>query len=130
MTDDTPAAPETRAFRSPKRALARAFRLSRDRWKAKAQLRLAQLKGLSVEARDLRASRDRWKEEALRLRQQLRQDPPATEAAQAPPPSGEAPYPAPASAPAPTPAPAIDPEPVSPAEEAPPSKKAPTRRWS
>jgi hypothetical protein len=65
--DDTP------EFRSPKRCLARSFRLSRDRWKAKAAQRLQQIKALKVKARDLQASRDLWKAKALHLQDQLAQ---------------------------------------------------------
>jgi hypothetical protein len=60
-------------FRSPKRALARAFRLSRDRWKHKATRRLQQIKAFRVRVRDLEASRDLWKQKALHLQRHLEQ---------------------------------------------------------
>lgn len=63
--DDTP------EFRSPKRCLARSFRLSRDRWKLKASQRRQQIKALQVKARDLEVSRDLWKAKALHLEAQL-----------------------------------------------------------
>src|SRR5689334_15671113 len=68
--DDSPddATPE---FRSPKRCLALSFRLSRDRWKAKATQRREQIKALQVKARDLEVSRDLWKAKALHLQTQL-----------------------------------------------------------
>jgi hypothetical protein len=58
---------------SPKRCLARSFRLSRDRWKAKATERLRQIKALKVKARDLAVSRHLWKAKALHLQAQLAQ---------------------------------------------------------
>lgn len=63
--DDTP------QFRSPKRCLARSFRLSRDRWKLKATQRRQQIKALQVKARDLEVSRNLWKVKALHLEAQL-----------------------------------------------------------
>jgi hypothetical protein len=57
-------------FRSPKRALARSFRLSRDRWKNKANQRRQQIKALKIRIRDLEVSRDLWKEKALHLQRQ------------------------------------------------------------
>jgi hypothetical protein len=93
MPDATPSrddgAPE---FRSPKRALARSFRLSRDRWKLKAAQRRQQIKALQVRLRDLEASRDLWKDKALHPQAQL-QPPPA-----AAPPQADDRSPAPATA--------------------------------
>ena len=60
-------------FRSPKRALARAFRLSRDRWKRKAGERRQQIKTLKVRLRDVEASRDLWKQKALHFQAQLQE---------------------------------------------------------
>ena len=68
-TDDT--ADDTPQYSSPKRCLARSFRLSRDRWKAKATERRQQIKALQVKARDLEVSRDLWKAKALQLQAQL-----------------------------------------------------------
>jgi hypothetical protein len=62
---------EAPKFRSPKRTLARAFRLSRDRWKAKATQRREQLRDLKVRLRDVEVSRDLWKQKALYLQEQL-----------------------------------------------------------
>lgn len=67
---DADSAPE---FRSPKRALARSFRLSRDRWKHKAAQRRQQIKALQIRVRDLETSRDLWKDKALHLTAQLQQ---------------------------------------------------------
>jgi hypothetical protein len=64
---------ETPEFRSPKRCLARSFRLSRDRWKHKATLRRGQIKTLQVKVRDVEVSRDLWKDKALHLEAQLRE---------------------------------------------------------
>ena len=58
-------------YRSPKRALARAFRLSRDRWKKKATQRRQELKALQVRLRDLEISRDLWKDKAVHLQRQV-----------------------------------------------------------
>src|SRR5271168_152184 len=63
--DDTP------KFRSPKRTLAHAFRLSRDRWKKKATERRTQLRALKVRLRDVQTSRLLWKKKALHLQEQL-----------------------------------------------------------
>lgn len=72
MPDADPKATEqTPQFRSPKRALVRAFRLSRDRWKQKANQRRQQIKTLQIRVRDLQVSRDLWKDKALHLQQQL-----------------------------------------------------------
>jgi hypothetical protein len=65
-------ADETPEYSSPKRCLARSFRLSRDRWKQKAADRLGQVKALKVKARDLRVSRDLWKQKALHYERILR----------------------------------------------------------
>lgn|SRR5262245_38203819 len=70
---DSDRADDAPDFRSPKRALARAFRLSRDRWKQKAGQRRQQIKTLQVKVRDLQASRDLWKDKALHLQAQLEQ---------------------------------------------------------
>jgi hypothetical protein len=59
-------------YRSPKRALARAFRLSRDLWKTKADQRGKRIKALQIRVRDLAVSRDLWKTKALHLQEQLR----------------------------------------------------------
>jgi hypothetical protein len=61
----------TAEFRSPKRALARSFRLSRDRWKAKAGQRRQEIRALKVRLRDLECSRDLWKQKAAHLQGQL-----------------------------------------------------------
>jgi hypothetical protein len=58
-------------FTSPKRALALSFRLSRDRWKAKAGKRRAEVRALKVRVRDLEASRDLWKQKAAHLQAQI-----------------------------------------------------------
>jgi hypothetical protein len=58
-------------FRSPKRALARSFRLSRDRWKEKAGQRRKEIRALMVRLRDLQVSRDLWKQKAAALQAQL-----------------------------------------------------------
>jgi hypothetical protein len=58
-------------FRSPKRALARSFLLSRNRWMALATDRLHQLKACRVRRRDLQASRVLWQQKALHLQRQL-----------------------------------------------------------
>jgi hypothetical protein len=68
---DAPGPEDTPVFRSPKRTLARAFRLSRDRWKKKATVRREQLKALHIRIRDLEVSRALWKEKALHLQRQL-----------------------------------------------------------
>jgi hypothetical protein len=65
--DDSPDTPE---YVSPKRCLARSFRLSRDRWKHKANQRRQQIKALQVKARDLEVSRELWKQKALHLQAQ------------------------------------------------------------
>ena len=72
-TADFAHANDAAEFRSPKRALVRAFRLSRDRWKQKAGERRQQIKALQIRARDLLVSRDLWKEKALAMQRQLEQ---------------------------------------------------------
>jgi len=62
---------DTPQFRSPKRSLALSFRLSRDRWKAKASRRLQDIKACRVRIRDLQTSRALWKEKALHLQRQI-----------------------------------------------------------
>jgi hypothetical protein len=108
MPDPSPCrdddAPE---FRSPKRALARSFRLSRDRWKDKATRRRQQVKALQVRLRDLEVSRDLWKDKAAHLEAQLQQlRGGAARAADGPagPPDGGPPPPAAAPSTAPRPA--------------------------
>lgn len=61
-------------YDSPKRCLARPFRLSGDRWKAKAAERLAALRAARVRSRDLTISRDLWEQMALRYEQLLRDE--------------------------------------------------------
>jgi hypothetical protein len=73
MSDANDSPDDTPEFRSPKRCLARSFRLSRDRWKAKAAERLQQIKALKVKVRDLEVSRELWKAKALHLQAQLAQ---------------------------------------------------------
>ena len=114
---DADDAPE---YVSPKRCLARSFRLSRDSWKAKAAQRRRQIKALQVKARDLEVSRELWKAKALHLQAQLAErlglvvppdEPPALDHTDpaAPPPADPTP-----------PAPAVPPN----APEAAPPKKA------
>ena len=120
--DDTP------EFRSPKRCLARSFRLSRDRWKHKATLRRQEIKALRVNLRDVEVSRDLWKDKALHLQAQLQEllavVPPPDDVAQAPaqtlagvPLAAHVPQPAPPGD-CRTPSASLDPQ------EAPPPKKA------
>ncbi len=52
----------TRRFTSPKRILARAFRLSRDKWKQKHHQVQAQLEQARQFAADRGTARDRWRE--------------------------------------------------------------------
>jgi hypothetical protein len=132
MSDSNDSPEDTPEFRSPKRCLARSFRLSRDRWKLKAAERLARIKALQVKARDLQVSRDLWKQKALHLQAQLDQlrgavppddgqaldqtpddGPPAGHTPQAAPP-GDCQVPPPPAGAAPT----------HDAQEVPPSKKA------
>jgi hypothetical protein len=63
---------EAPGYNSPKRCLARSFRLSRDRWKQKATDRLAAVRSCRVRIRDLTLSRDLWKQKALYYEQTLR----------------------------------------------------------
>jgi hypothetical protein len=58
-------------YLSPKRTLAHCFRLSRDRWKAKATHRREELRAMKVRLRDVEASRELWKTKALHLQEQL-----------------------------------------------------------
>jgi hypothetical protein len=58
---------EAPGYRSPKRVLARAFEMSRDRWKAKYQSLQKRSKALLTDVRDLRRSRDRWRAKAEAL---------------------------------------------------------------
>lgn len=67
--EDTPK--QTGSYRSPWRVLARAFEMSRDRWKAKYKGLQERIKALRTELRDLRRSRDRWRAEAETLKRQL-----------------------------------------------------------
>jgi len=52
-------------FKSTTDRLARMFKESRDKWKAKADNRQKRLRAAEVKIRDLQASRDRWKQRAL-----------------------------------------------------------------
>ena len=61
MAEPDPSA-ATPAFRSPKHALARSFRLSRDRWKKKATERWDQIKALQAERLAVRDSLDGLKD--------------------------------------------------------------------
>jgi hypothetical protein len=63
--------PDAPEYRSPKRSLAHSFRLSRNRWKAKATQRRDQLRAIKVRLRDVEASRELWKTKALHLQEQL-----------------------------------------------------------
>ncbi len=56
----------TRRFRSPNRILARSFRLSRDKWKARHHAVRAKLKQSRRLAVERGASRDRWKAQCQR----------------------------------------------------------------
>ena len=56
----------TRRFRSPNRILARSFRISRDKWKARHHAVRAELKQSRRLAAERGASRDRWKAECQR----------------------------------------------------------------
>ena len=123
-------------FRSPKRALARSFRLSRDRWKAKAVLRRAEIRALEVRLRDLENSRDLWKQKAAHLQAQLdglQASPEAPQRSSSPQiveeiaPAADLPTPVAASAPAPASMPA--PSCLSSADaETPREKKVPRAR--
>ena len=52
---------------SPKRCLARSYRLSRDQWKRKAIQRRAEIRVLKARLNDLQDSRDLWKQKSLHL---------------------------------------------------------------
>ncbi len=54
-------------MRSPVRMLARSFKASRERWKAKYQGSKSKMKRLSQQARDATRSRDEWKQQAKAL---------------------------------------------------------------
>ena len=56
----------TRRFRSPNRILARSFRISRDKWKARHHAVRAELKQSRRLAAERGASRDRWKAQCQR----------------------------------------------------------------
>ena len=60
-------------FKSPLRILARAFRQSRDRWKAKYMELRAELKRLRNRAADASKARDRWREQAEQAKAQVQQ---------------------------------------------------------
>jgi hypothetical protein len=113
---------EAAEYSSPKRCLARSFRLSRDRWKQKAADRLGQIKALKVKARDLQTSRDLWKLKALHYEQILRDKGLLPAVAPAPDPQPVAPPHSPLEPAAPGSTPAADHEP------SPVSKKNKTRR--
>ncbi len=61
------------AYRSPRRCLIRAFRMSRDRWKKKALQRNAAVKVLKVRVSDLERSRQQYREQAQQARLELAQ---------------------------------------------------------
>jgi predicted nucleic acid-binding Zn-ribbon protein len=61
------------AFRSPPRILIPTLCRSRDAWKAKAQLRNAQLKTLKVRVADVNHSRDDWRQRAEEAQLQISQ---------------------------------------------------------
>jgi hypothetical protein len=127
-------------FRSPKRALARSFRLSRDRWKAKAGQRRQENRALKVRLRDLETSRDLWKQKATHLQAQLDllqaslkapERASSLQTVEDSPPVGDlhAPNPVAATVPTPTSMPALSPlPPPSSTDEAPLEKKAPRAR--
>ena len=52
---------EGQGFRSPLRILVRSFRMSRDKWKAKAGQLRVELKRLKVSVHDLQQSRAAWR---------------------------------------------------------------------
>lgn len=60
-------------YLSPKRVLARAFELSRDRWKEKYKSLQTKVKALRTEARDLRRSREQWRANAEALEQKTKE---------------------------------------------------------
>jgi predicted nuclease with TOPRIM domain len=59
------------SYRSPWRVLARAFKKSRDGWKAKYIALQERIKAFRTEVRDLKRSRDRWQTQAETFKQQL-----------------------------------------------------------
>ena len=66
--------PDSRpSYRSPLRVLARAFEMSRDRWKEKYMAVQGRVKALRTDVRDLRRSRARWQAKAEALQRQLDQ---------------------------------------------------------
>jgi hypothetical protein len=119
-------------YRSPKRSLALSFRLSRDRWKAKATQRLQQIKALRVRCRDLQTSRDLWKQKALHLQEQLQQvqqvSAPATSPPSAAPTPSQDPAPAHPAAPDPKTPPPAAPEPISTATTPTPAETADAKK--
>ena len=60
-------------FKSPLRVLSRAFRQSRDRWKAKYIELRVELKRWRNRAADATKARDRWREQAEQAKAQMRQ---------------------------------------------------------
>ena len=60
---------------SPKRCLARSYRLSRDRWKSKALQRRGEIRVLKARLNDLQDSRDLWKQKSLHLQALASVDP-------------------------------------------------------
>ena len=60
-------------WKSPVRKLARFFRRSRDRWKAKYFARREQCKLMGNQARAVEKSRAQWREAARRAQEQVRQ---------------------------------------------------------
>jgi chromosome condensin MukBEF complex kleisin-like MukF subunit len=61
-------------YKSPLRALARFFRMSRDRWKAKAQELKTEQKRLKNRVADARRSREDWKTRAQAVELQLAEE--------------------------------------------------------
>lgn len=61
----------TKEFKSSPARLARLFRTSRDRWKARAADKQRALKKLRITVRDLHTSRDHWRALACRQATQL-----------------------------------------------------------
>jgi hypothetical protein len=64
---------EAPGYLSPKRVLARAFEISRDRWKGKYKALQEELKALRTDVRDLRRSRERWRAKAEALEQKAKE---------------------------------------------------------
>lgn len=60
-------------FKSPPRILARTFRRSRDRWKAKCMAAKTEIKRFKNQASDARRSREQWKDKAVALESRVRQ---------------------------------------------------------